>query len=95
MTTIVNLLALSASLWLWFYIITRSPHSVPSRLVALMLWSLDIYLLCNLLVANVPINVFISWLNQLSLLAIPFMLHLFVRLSAHQAKVQFLRHWIS
>lgn len=35
LTTIINLIALAASLWLGFYIITRSPYSVHSRLSTL------------------------------------------------------------
>lgn len=81
LTTAVNLFAISASLWLGFYIITRSPHSTLSRLGTLLLWTLDIYLLTSLLLANLPPSILISWIKQTSLLSIPFMLHMFVRMS--------------
>ncbi len=80
LTTIVNLLALALSLWLGFYILTRSPHSTVSRLAALMLWSFDTYFLSNALWNNLQTNVFLAWLLQVALLALPLMLHLAVRL---------------
>jgi hypothetical protein len=91
LTTIINLLALALSLWLGFYVLTRSPHSTISRLAALMLWSFDTYFLSNALWNNVQTNVVLAWLLQLALLALPLMLHLTVRWlpeprSAHSAK---------
>ena len=52
--TAISLLLLAASLWLGFYILTRSPHSAPSRLAALMLWSLATYFACNALLSSLP-----------------------------------------
>lgn len=79
-TTLINLLALAASLWLGFYILTRSPYGAISRLAALMLWSFDTYFLSNTLWNSLQSSVLLAWLLQGTLLALPLMLHLTVRL---------------
>ena len=84
--TVINLLSLAGSLWLGFYILTRSPHSAPSRLAALMLWSLTTYFVCNALLSSLPDSVFVSWLRQEAILAPPLMLHLTARLLPNQAR---------
>ncbi|MBI5033988.1 MAG: GAF domain-containing protein [Chloroflexi bacterium] len=82
LTTIISLVALAASLGLGFYIITRSPYSTLSRLAAFMLWSSDAYFLSNALWNNLKSNVWVAWILQLSVLTLPFMLHLSVQLSS-------------
>ncbi len=80
LTTVVNLLALAVSLWLGFYILTRSPRSSSSWLAALMLWSLDTYLLSNVILNNLPSNIWVAWLQQGAILVLPLLLHLTVLL---------------
>lgn len=88
LTTIINLGALAASLWLGFYLITRSPRGALSRLAALMLWASDTYFLSNALWNNLKSNVLVAWMLQATLLTLPLMLHLTVRLSAMQIRKQ-------
>jgi hypothetical protein len=86
LTTFINLLALAASLWLGFYIITRSPFSPRSWLATLTLWCLSSYFLCNALVLNSPQTLLLSWLRQLVLLALPLWLHLSFLLQAKRGR---------
>ncbi len=85
-TAVINLLSLAASLWLGFYIMTRSPYSAPSRLAALMLWSLATYFACNALLSSLPHSVVLSWLRQEAVLILPLLLHLTARLLPNQAR---------
>ena len=87
LTTVINLFSMAAALWLGLYIITRSPHSAPSRLAALLLWALATHFLCTALLRNVPGNAFVAWLQQVAIFALPLMLHLSVRLRPAQARL--------
>ncbi len=87
LTTFINLLALAASVWLGFYIITRSPHSSLSWLATLTLWCLSSYFLCNALVLNSRQSPLLSWLRQLVLLVLPLWLHLSFLLQSKRGKV--------
>ncbi len=80
-TTFVNLLALAASLWLGFYIITRSSHSDLSRLAALTLWLLGAFFLYNTLAINLPGTGVLAWLRQTIILVLPVWLHVTVQLA--------------
>lgn len=86
LTTFINLLSLAAALWLGFYIVTRSPHSLLSWLGALTLWFLGSYFLCNALVLNTPQTTLLSWLRQLVLLVMPLWLHLTYLLQPERGK---------
>lgn len=79
-TTFVNLLALAASLWLGFYIITRSSQSDLSRLAALALWLLSAFFLYNTLAINLPGTGVLAWLRQTIILVMPVWLHVTVQL---------------
>lgn len=81
LTTFINLLLLAAALWLGFYIVTRSPHSLLSWLATLTLWFLGSYFLCNALVLNTPQTTILSWLRQMVLLVLPLWLQLTFLLS--------------
>jgi hypothetical protein len=85
-TTIINLIVLSASLWLGFYIITRSPHAIHSRLAAFALWFSDAYFLSNALWNNIKTDVMMAWMLQTTLMALPLMLHLSVVLIPFEVK---------
>ena len=85
-TTIINLSVLAASLWLGFYIITRSPHAIHSRLAAFALWFADAYFLSNALWNNIKTDVLMAWMLQTTLMALPLMLHLSVVLIPFEVK---------
>ncbi len=80
LSTFVNLLALASSLWLGFYIITRSPRSHISWLAALTLWSLSSYFLHNSLAINLPASSVLPGLRTLVLFVVPLWLHLSLEL---------------
>ncbi len=86
--TLVNLLALAISLWLGFYIVTRSLHSQVSWLAALTLWSLTSYFFCNAVLDNSPGSVLMSWLRQLVIIVLPFWLHLTYLLLRDRVKLR-------
>jgi GAF domain-containing protein len=86
-TTFVNLFALAASLWLGFYIITRSAHSDLSRLAALTLWSLAAFFLYNSLAINIPTSGAIAWLRQAIIVVLPLWLHVTVLLLPERARM--------
>jgi hypothetical protein len=86
LTTFINLLSMAAALWLGFYIVTRSPHSLLSWLAALTLWFLGSYFLCNALVLNTPQTTLLSWLRQLVLLVMPLWLHLTFLLQSERGR---------
>ncbi len=75
LTNVVNLLALAVSLWLAFYIVTRSPHSLPSWLSAFALALLASFFACNALNLNGTRGLFLSWLREAVLLVLPIWLH--------------------
>jgi hypothetical protein len=75
-STVVNLLALAASVWLGFYIVTRSPRSFLSWLAALTLWSLSSYFLHNSIAVNLPGATVLPWLRQVVIVVLPLWLHL-------------------
>ncbi|MCC7355101.1 MAG: hypothetical protein IT330_15255 [Anaerolineae bacterium] len=76
LTTIVNLLALAASLWLGFYIVTRSPRSSYSWIASLTLWSLMGFFLHNTLAINAPQGSGAAWLRRGVIVALPLWFHL-------------------
>lgn len=80
LTTLVNLLSLAISLWLGFYIVTRSPRSRVSWLAALTLWSLMGFFLHNALAINLPGSTALPWLRRVVIIALAFWLHLTVLL---------------
>ncbi len=80
LTTFVNLFALAASLWLGFYIITRSAHSDLSRLAALTLWCLSGFFLYNSIAINVPGSQALAWLRYTIIVVLPLWLHVTVLL---------------
>lgn len=71
-TTAVNFLALAISLWLGFYLVTRSPRRRVSWLAALTLWSITCLFFNNLLHINVfPDETLPLWLTSFRGTAIP------------------------
>ncbi len=86
LTTFVNLFALAASLWLGFYIITRSSHSDLSRLAALTLWSLSCFFLYNSIAINVPGSQALAWLRYIIIIVLPLWLHVTVLLLPERAR---------
>lgn len=81
-STFVNLLGLASSLWLGFYIVTRSPRSRVSWLTALTLWSLSCFFLANSIAINAPESDALLWPRFLILFALPLWLHLTLELIA-------------
>jgi len=75
-TTAVNLLALAASVWLGFYIVTRSPHSRLSWMSVLTLWALAGFFLHNALAINVPNSGVLPWLRHMVIIILPLWYHL-------------------
>lgn len=65
LTSIVNFLALAISLWLGFYLVTRSPRRRVSWLAALTLWSMTCLFFNNLLHLNIfPDETLPLWLTS-------------------------------
>ena len=65
LTSIVNFLALAVSLWLGFYLVTRSPRRRVSWLAALTLWSITSLFFNNLLHLNLaPDETLPLWLTS-------------------------------
>jgi hypothetical protein len=85
-TTLVNLVGLAGSLWLGFYILTRSPRSHVSWLAALTLWSLATFFLHNSLAVNVPDSALLPWFRYSVILSLPLWLHLSFELISTGAK---------
>jgi hypothetical protein len=79
-TTLTNLLALAISLWLGFYIVTRSPWNPTSWLAALTLWALTSFFAHNTLMINVPGSGILPWLRAVVVLILPLWFHLTVRM---------------
>lgn len=72
LTSIVNFLALAISLWLGFYLVTRSPRRRVSWLAALTLWSMTCLFFNNLLHLNVlPDETLPLWLTSFRGTVIP------------------------
>ena len=80
LTTAVNVLAMVISVWLGFYIVTRSARSRLSWVAALTLWSLTAYFLHNVIAINVPDSGTLFWLRPIPVLAFPLLLHLSIEL---------------
>jgi hypothetical protein len=78
LTSIVNFICLALSLWLGFYIVTRSPRSRISWLASAMLWSLSGSFLNSLTYINVsPEEATLPWWWGWSVaFAAPFWFHL-------------------
>jgi len=72
LTSIVNFLALAISLWLGFYLVTRSPRRRVSWLAALTLWSITCLFFNNLLHLNIaPDETLPLWLASFRGTVIP------------------------
>ncbi len=72
LTSIVNFLALAISLWLGFYLVTRSPRRRVSWLAALTLWSITCLFFNNLLHLNIaPDEILPLWLTSFRGTVIP------------------------
>ena len=80
LTTAVNVLAMALSVWLGFYIVTRSARSRLSWVAALTLWSLAAYFLHNVIAINVPRSGILVWLRPVPVLAFPLLLHLSIEI---------------
>jgi hypothetical protein len=86
LATLVNLLALAISLWLGFYIITRSPRSRLSWLATLTLWSLTSLFFHNALAINLPKVGLLPWLRPVVVLVVPLWFHLTLLLLPERAR---------
>lgn len=76
LSTVINLVNMAASLWLGFYLVTRSARSRVSWLAALTLWSLAAIFLHNVLAINVPESGILPLARLIALLALPFWFNL-------------------
>ncbi len=76
LTTVVNLLAMSTSLWLGFFILTRRPRSRVSWLAAATLWSVASLELHNVVTINVPQRGLFVRMRPLVMFAFPSWFHL-------------------
>ncbi len=85
-TTVVNLLALAAALWLGFYVVTRSPKSRVAWLAALTLWSIASLFLHNVIAVNLPESGLSARLRPVIVLALPLWFHLTFRLSPEETR---------
>lgn len=81
-SALVNLLGLASSLWLGFYVLTRSPRSRISWLTALSLWSLSSYFFANSLSAYQPESEALLWPRFFVFFALPAWLNLTLELIA-------------
>jgi GAF domain-containing protein len=85
-TTLVDLLALAASLWLGLYIVTRNPRTRISWLAGLTLWSLSGYFLDSFLHLNQPREPMLAWWTGWTVLfSAPLWLHLCVLLARRES----------
>jgi hypothetical protein len=80
LTTAVNVLAMALSVWLGFYIVTRSARSRLSWVAALTLWCLATYFLHNVIAINLPRSGVLAWLRPVPVLAFPLLLHLAIEI---------------
>jgi hypothetical protein len=82
LTAVINFASLVVSLWLGFYIVTRSPRSRVSWLASATLWSLSGYFLNHLTYIQGPsVRSTVPWWWGWSVaLAVPFCFHLSVSL---------------
>ena len=76
--SVTNFVGLTLSLWLGFYIISRSPRSRVSWLAGATLWSLCVYFLSSLAYLHNPSEASSLpwWLGWSVILAVPFWFHL-------------------
>ena len=88
LTTSLNLLAAAASLWLGFYIVTRSPRSRVSWLAALTLWAVASLFLYNTVAINVPDSGVLLWLRPVAVMVVPLWLHLTVTLHPDSTRLR-------
>lgn len=75
-TILFNLLATGASLWLGFYIVTRSPQSQISWLAAVALWALSLLFLYKALVVDTPVQTALFWLRPIAVFGMPLWFHM-------------------
>lgn len=80
LTLVVNLIALAASVWLGFYLVTRSPRTAVSWLAALALWVLAGYFMQNAVAVPGLGEQDLDWLRPFIIMILPFWLHLTVLL---------------
>ena len=93
-TSLVDLLALAASLWLGLYIVTRNPRARISWLASLTLWSLSGYFLDSFLHLNRPHEQMLAWWTGWTvLLSAPLWLHLCVLLTHRESTWQRYLAW--
>jgi GAF domain-containing protein len=78
LTTLVNILSMSGSLWLGIYLVTRSSHSLRSWLAGLALWFLALFFLRNILLIYVPGNALLYRIRLLGMLGLAFWFHVLV-----------------
>ncbi len=86
--TSLNLLAAAASVWLGFYIVTRSARSRISWLAALTLWAIASLFLYNSVAINVPESGVLLWLRPVAILVVPLWLHLTVTLHPDSTRLR-------
>ena len=80
-TSAINFVCLTVSLWLGFYIVTRSPRSRVSRLASATLWSLCGYFLNSLTyIKGAGEGILPWWWGWSVVIAVPFWFHLSVSL---------------
>ncbi len=85
-TSLADLMALAASLWLGLYIVTRNPRARISWLASLTLWSLSGYFLDSFLHLNRPHEQMLAWWTGWTvLLSAPLWLHLCVLLTHRES----------
>lgn len=80
LTSLINLIALAASVWLGFYLVTRSPKALVSWLATGALWVLAAYFMQDALAVTAPESGDFSWMRPLIILILPLWLHLTVLL---------------
>lgn len=85
-TSLVDLLALAASLWLGLYIVTRNARARVSWLAGLTLWSLSGYFLDSFLHLNPPGERMLAWWTGWTILfSAPLWFHLCVLLAHRES----------
>jgi hypothetical protein len=91
-TSLVDFIALAASLWLGLYIVTRGPRSRVSWLAGLTLWSLGGYFLDSYLHLSPPALEW--WTGWTILFSAPLWLHLTTLLLDHASWWQRILVWV-
>jgi hypothetical protein len=79
--TVLNLLAMGASLWLGFYIVTRSPRRRVSWLAASALWAIAVLFLHRALAAEALDLAALLWLRPVAVFGLPLWYHMILLLA--------------